>query len=75
MADDDQELELELLSHRHEISQFASSLVELAAAVDIARDIAAREFLLTAMSGIAYMMNPPKGKVYDLKVKKSPKTD
>jgi len=46
-----------------ELAQMASSLVALSRAVDNARDRHARAHLLTAMSGIAYMLNPPRGEL------------
>jgi hypothetical protein len=46
-----------------ELAQMASSLVALSRAVDVSRDKHARSHLLTAMSGIAYMLNPPRGEL------------
>jgi hypothetical protein len=46
-----------------ELAQMASSLVALSRAVDQSRDKHARLHLLTAMSGIAYMLNPPRGEL------------
>ncbi len=46
-----------------ELAQMASSLVALSRAVDVSRDKHARAHLLTAMSGIAYMLNPPRGEL------------
>lgn len=73
MSDDDQDIQLEVFSPRSEISQLVTSLIELAMAIDVSRDPEARAFLVTAMSGITYMVNPPKGKIYDIKAKKSSK--
>ncbi len=62
---DDDELLLEEVPpfQPSELAQMASSLVALSRAVDNARDRHARTHLLTAMSGIAYMLNPPRGEL------------
>lgn len=62
---DDDELLLEEVPpyQPSELAQMASSLVALSRAVDNARDRHARAHLLTAMSGIAYMLNPPRGEL------------
>ena len=56
MDEDDLLLEEIPQSQPSELAQMASSLVALSRAVDNARDRHARTHLLTAMSGIAYML-------------------
>jgi hypothetical protein len=53
-----------------EAAQLCQSLINLAAAVDMARDPEARQHLLQTMSAVAYALNPPKGEVREFKSKK-----
>ena len=48
-------------------AQLCDSLVLLAQNVDLCRDAKARGYLLSAMSSIAYDLNPPKGELRDIK--------
>ena len=51
----------------NELSQWATSMVELAAAVDATEDKAAKRLLLQAMDGLAFCMNPPRGQLEEIK--------
>ena len=51
----------------NELSQWATSMVELAAAVDETKDKDAKRLLLQAMDGLAFCLNPPRGKLEEIK--------
>lgn len=51
----------------NELSQWASSLVELATAVDVTKDKDAKRLLLQAMDGLAFCLNPPRGQLEEIK--------
>ena len=55
---------------RCELSQLSDSLIDLSRAIDVCRDPESKELLLSAMKSIIYVMNPPQGKVYDIKANK-----
>lgn len=63
MDEDDDFVEEIVVGQPSELAQMASSLATLSRAVDQSRDKHARQHLLTAMSGIAYMLNPPRGEL------------
>ena len=50
----------------NELSQWAQSLVELAAAVDATKDKDAKKFLLKAMDGMAFLLDPPRGQLEEI---------
>lgn len=51
----------------NELSQWATSMVELAAAVDATENKEARRLLLKAMDGFAFCLNPPRGQLEEFK--------
>ena len=51
----------------NELSQWATSMVELATAVDETKDKDAKRLLLQAMDGLAFCLNPPRGKLEEIK--------
>lgn len=51
----------------NELSQWASSMVELAAAIDATKDKDAKRLLLQAMDGLAFCLNPPRGQLEEIK--------
>lgn len=51
----------------NELSQWAQSLVELAAAVDATKDKDAKRLLLKAMDGMAFLLDPPRGQLEEIK--------
>ena len=51
----------------NELSQWAQSMVELAAAVDATKDKDAKRLLLQAMDGLAFCLNPPRGQLEEIK--------
>ena len=61
MEEDD---EVVVVGQESELSQLASALCELAMQIDVTRDDDARVYLLQAMAGITYMLNPPKVEVH-----------
>lgn len=50
----------------NELSQWAQSLVELAAAVDATKDKDAKRLLLKAMDGMAFLLDPPRGQLEEI---------
>jgi hypothetical protein len=56
---------------RCELSQLSDSIIDLSRAIDTCRDVEARNLLMAAMKSIVYVMNPPKGELIDMKVKKT----
>jgi lipopolysaccharide biosynthesis regulator YciM len=60
----DEDEELVVVGQESELAQLANALCELAQQVDVTRDDDARIYLLQAMAGITYMLNPPKGEVH-----------
>lgn len=60
----DEEDEVVVVGQESELSQLATALCELAQQIDLTRDDDARVYLLQAMAGITYMLNPPKGEVH-----------
>ena len=50
----------------NELSQWAQSLVELAAAVDETKDKDAKRLLLKAMDGMAFLLDPPRGQLEEI---------
>lgn len=60
----DEDEELVVVGQESELAQLAGALCELAMQVDLTRDDDARIYLLQAMAGITYMLNPPKGEVH-----------
>lgn len=51
----------------NELSQWATSMVELAAAVDATENKDAKRLLLQAMDGLAFCLNPPRGQLEEIK--------
>jgi len=51
----------------NELSQWASSLVELAAAVDVTKDKDAKRYLIKAMDGLSFLLDPPRGQLEEIK--------
>jgi len=51
----------------NELSQWATSMVELAAAVDATENKHAKRLLLQAMDGLAFCLNPPRGQLEEIK--------
>lgn len=51
----------------NELSQWATSMVELAAAVDATENKDAKRLLLKAMDGLAFCLNPPRGQLEEIK--------
>jgi H+/Cl- antiporter ClcA len=60
----DEEDEVVVVGQESELAQLAGALCELAQQIDLTRDEDARIYLLQAMAGITYMLNPPKGEVH-----------
>lgn len=60
----DEEDEVVVVGQESELAQLAGALCELAQQIDLTRDEDARLYLLQAMAGITYMLNPPKGEVH-----------
>lgn len=60
----DEDDEVVVVGQESELAQLASALCELANQIDVTRDDDARLYLLQAMAGITYMLNPPKGEVH-----------
>lgn len=60
----DEDEELVVVGQESELAQLANALCGLAEQVDLTRDDDARIYLLQAMAGITYMLNPPKGEVH-----------
>lgn len=60
----DEEDEVTVIGAESELAQLAGALCELAVQVDLTRDDDARVYLLQAMAGLTYMLNPPKGEVH-----------
>lgn len=48
----------------NELCQMARAMIELAEAVDTTENARARSYLLYAMNGFAYMLNPPRGQLH-----------
>jgi len=53
-----------------EAAQLCQSMINIAAQVDVTRDLEARNLLITTMKAVAYALNPPQGKVREFKSKK-----
>lgn len=53
-----------------EAAQLCMSMINLAAQVDVTRDLEARQLLITTMKAVAYALNPPQGDVREFKSKK-----
>lgn len=51
----------------NELSQWAQSLVDLAAAIDATKDKDAKRLLLKGMDGIAFLLDPPRGQLEEIK--------
>lgn len=51
----------------NELSQWAQSLVDLAAAIDGTKDKDAKRLLLKGMDGIAFLLDPPRGQLEEIK--------
>lgn len=51
----------------NELSQWATSMVELAAAVDATENKDAKRLLLQAMDGLAFCLNPPRGQLEEIR--------
>ncbi len=51
----------------NELSQWAQSLVDLAAAVDATKDKDAKRLLLKGMDGIAFLLDPPRGQLEEIR--------
>lgn len=51
----------------NELSQWAQSLVELAAAVDATKDKDAKRYLIKAMDGLSFLLDPPRGQLEEIK--------
>ena len=60
----DEDDEVVVVGQESELAQLASALCELANQIDVTRDDDARLYLLQAMAGFTYMLNPPKGEVH-----------
>ena len=60
----DEEDEVVVVGQESELAQLAGALCELAQQIDLTRDEDARIYLLQAMAGITYMLNPPKREVH-----------
>ena len=50
----------------NELSQWAQSLVELAAAVDATKDKDAKRYLIKAMDGLSFLLDPPRGQLEEI---------
>ena len=51
----------------NELSQWAQSLVDLAAAVDATKDKDAKRYLIKAMDGLSFLLDPPRGQLEEIK--------
>lgn len=51
----------------NELSQWASSLAELAVSVDNTKDKDAKRYLLKAMDGLSFLLDPPRGQLEEIK--------
>ena len=60
----DEDDEVVVVGQESELAQLAGALCDLAQQVDVTRDDDARVYLLQAMAGITYMLNPPMGEVH-----------
>lgn len=60
----DEEDEVVVVGQESELAQLAGALCDLAVQIDLTRDDDARVYLLQAMAGITYFLNPPKGEVH-----------
>lgn len=60
----DEDDEVVVVGQESELAQLANALCALAEQIDLTRDDDARIYLLQAMAGITYMLNPPKGEVH-----------
>ena len=60
----DEDDEVVVVGQESELAQLAGALCDLAQQIDVTRDDDARLYLLQAMAGTTYMLNPPKGEVH-----------